>query len=111
MTETSQKVFTEKELFDRLVTGYLNTSTKVKKIDAENLNFFFEKFKFSQKTSLIIRSDGFAILFEDNVLFLLEPTNSVQHNACSVLRDLINILYDGERHFHRKDIEDIIIFQ
>lgn len=110
MTETLQKVFTSKELFDHLVTSYFNTSTKVKKIDAENFIFLFGKFKDSENP-LIIRSDGLSILFEGRILFLLDQTNAVQHNAHSVIRDLLNILYDGEKRFHRKDIEEKFIFQ
>ncbi len=98
-----------KELFARLCKDFPQTSTKLREMDAQNVISLFERFNLGE--SLIVSSDGFSILFEDRVLFLLDPTKAIEHNAYSVLRDTFNVLYDGERILHRRDIEEQFIFQ
>ncbi len=101
--------FMIKELSARLCRDFPQTSAKLKEMDAKNLIFLFERFNLGEP--LVLSSDGFSIIFEDRVLFLLDRPSSVEHNAYSVIRDVFNVLYDGEKILHRRDIEEKFIFQ
>lgn len=106
--ETNQQVASE-ELLENLTVKYFNTFNKVKKINGENLLLFFEAFKSSQNP-LVLCSKNLSVSFLDKELFLLNDTKAINHNASCVVRDILTILYDGEKRISMKDIQQRIVF-
>jgi hypothetical protein len=108
VAEEISRFYDEKQLLS--ILEYLYSNRKAKAIDVLKFESFFEVFKISmQPINLEIR--GCCVSYLGSVLFILEPTKAVEHNASCVIRDLINIFYQGDKIIYKRDVDDMIVFQ
>lgn len=106
--ENYRSVYDEKQLLSTLKYSYSNR--KARAIDVLKFESFFETFKMSMQP-IKLEIKGCCVSYLGSVLFILEPTNAVEHNASCVIRDLINIFYQGDKTLYKRNIDDMIVFQ
>lgn len=105
--ENSRSIYNEKQLLSTLKHSYSNK--KAKAIDVLKFETFFEVFKISMQP-IKLEIKGFCVGYLGSVLFILEPTKAIEHNASCVIRDLINIFYRGDNVVYKRDVDAMIVF-
>jgi hypothetical protein len=107
LEESPLLFYTEEEFLFILSEKFSNR--KAKAIDILNFQNLIREFEISSKP-IELTINGNCIIYCGNVLFVLNPTNCPKHNCNCVIRDLLNIFFDGKCDFHRKDIIEKIIY-